>query len=215
MRTETEQDFPTGVELQARIVAFCEGSHTLERASDCGFLAVMTPTRFGGLGVNHKYWDAVRRKIGTVDEKLSWRIHSHLQVCNMINITGTPAQHDLFLPQLAAGKRIGVNATSAKELYTAIEGNVCYITGWSVSHLPISDNTILLMDGWSGTQRYYITVSSTLLSSVRRSGRGHYVWSITGGIVPLEAVLFLPRQDQVLSNEEWEAIRWRTDQSVS
>lgn len=215
MRTETEQDFLTGVELQARIDAFREGSHTLERASDCGFLAVTTPTRFGGLGVNRIYWDAVWRNIGSIDKKLGWQIHSHLQVCNIINITGTPAQHDLFLPQLAAGKRIGINATRAKELYTAIEGNVCYITGWSVSHVPISDNILLLMYGWSGTQRYYITVPSTLLSSVRRSGRGHYVWSITGGIVPLEAVLFSPRQDQVLTNEKWEAIRWRTDQSVS
>jgi len=216
MRYDTEPDFLTQAELSERLDAFRAGPQTIESVMTGGLLALQVHPRFGGLFVNDRRRHEVFKYLKEISKPVNRRVYSHWQVCRICWQWGTPAQHDFYLPQLAASKRIGVNANRAKELYTAIDGDACYVTGWGVQAVPIPDNAILLMEGWSSyEQRYYIAVPATALSSIRKSGRGNYVWSITKGIVPLHAVFFWQGGEPQPSTEKWEAIRWKTDQSAS
>ena len=106
-RELARQPYLTLEARQACIRRFEEGDRTLSRTANCGLLAFGIPAAYGGYNIPER-WGTCMYGLAWIESEIYTQIASHHCVCLMIDILGTPAHYDFFLPQLAAGKRIGV-----------------------------------------------------------------------------------------------------------
>ena len=216
----TEPDYLTSTEIQGRVEAFYTGPYTMQHAADCGLLALAVPTRFGGLYVNRLmqmslFGNKMQHDSPRDFLRQVWDIRSHFDVCYEILIKGSPTQHDFYLPQLAAGKWIGVDVPQlSRMLRVRKEGNMVVLSGSGVRlwERPYSC-LIVIRAKWEREQHLFV-IPSSAISGYRRSSHGRHYWWIDRYTVRSEAML--SNLATIAPNtEKWEATRWNTDRSAS
>src|SRR5581483_4490383 len=118
MSTVPPEGLLSEYELRDRVDVFTTGALTIDHAADCGLFALPIPPGFGGFGMPNKALWSVVHVLSAPVMRSTWQyvrdrlwvahvLRLHWHVCAGIVEYGTYAQYDFFLPQLAAGKRIG------------------------------------------------------------------------------------------------------------
>jgi len=216
MRDESERDFLTEAELRERINAFRAGPQTLEFAADCGLLALAVSTRFGGLYANQELrYKAYYGAYGDLSDIAS-DLWSHFSVCDAVTELGSPSQHDFFLPQLAAGKRIGYrDLKNSLRVKLTLSAKTCIVRGQANMWKDLPNalyliNCFIPDSGTSSTNWLMLTPSE--IRNAQHTRRGDVMFAFDSDVYPVTN--FLGIMSNLPSTEKWEAIRWRTDQSV-
>ncbi len=223
MNTQQERSFLSKIELRERLIAFAHSDGSLDSAADLGLLALYIPPRFGGLFVRVERLNQILQSLYWLRTGEKLRIPQlHGRVCSQILSYGTFAQYDLYLPRLAAGKRIGILAylnymsTSVNPSLNAIECDDGFsLTGNTVARGSVDNRSFVSLTAMLEGQARSFIVEGAALPQGRKVKRGwtlyelrrHFIaqHTLLGGLMPVVQP----------STEKWEAIRWRTDQSAS
>jgi len=209
-------------DLRERMTAFATSNGSLDAAADLGLFALNVPTRFGGLFIDwHMRGEVYRSLRPLLSHELLYAVGSHQHVCDEIYKRGTFTQHDFYLPQLAAGKRIGIHAWLVMDTpwQSSLSTKECdggfLMTGNTVARGPVSTNALVKFTAMLNGQVRTFIVEGAALPQGRKVKRGwtlyelrrHFIaqHTLLGGLMPVVQP----------STEKWEAIRWRTDQSAS
>lgn len=218
MNRQWEANFFSEGDLRERMVVFTASNGSLDIAADLGLLALSVPTRFGGLFVDRDTRGLVNRLL---TNELLYIISSHQLVCDEIYMHGTYAQYDVHLPRLAAGKRIGIRASLVMD--PSLQSSLCaekcedgfLFTGNTVARGSVNDCSLVSMTAMLERRVRSFIVEGSLLPKGHKVKRGWILYELRQHFIGQNTLLggLLPSAPP--SNEKWEAIRWRTDQSVS
>jgi hypothetical protein len=204
-------------DLWQRCERFLAGDRTLEHAADCGLLAFAVPEVFGGFGIPTEIRERLLLMLAA--RPLVVNLREHWAVCDAIIQHGTYAQYDLFLPQLAAGKRIGVLAHPVDAMSG---GSISYATKnddgfqlWAkilIRTLSEAASLVYFRCSLDGAMRSFIA-DRTLLPRGRMGKAGMARVRLRECLVPLSALLGEGHHHPDL--EAWRAIRWNSAPSES
>ena len=79
-----------------------------KKLGDLGFLGIMVPTELGGAGLGATEAALVIEEVGRVDPSMGLSVAAHNGLCVAhINLFGSDAQKKKYLPDLAAGTKLG------------------------------------------------------------------------------------------------------------
>lgn len=79
-----------------------------KKLGDLGFLGIMVPTELGGAGLGATEASLVIEEVGRIDPSMGLSVAAHNGLCVAhINLFGSDAQKKKYLPDLAAGTKLG------------------------------------------------------------------------------------------------------------
>lgn len=211
-------EYLTWDDLQERVARFLAGPHTIDFAADYGLLALAVEARFGGflIDMNARIHLLYRRYGQTL-----YPIWVHNRVCDVIYKHGTTAQYDLYLPQLAAGKRLGAWTYSRYDSHNHStiradrHSEGFSFRGDTVVNTRLNARTLVLIAALLEGQIREFIVNGDTLSEQHVSNRGRVLIQLRGYVAPRSSLLGLLEPSEIPTEEKWEAIRWRTDRSAS
>lgn len=209
-----EKDYLSDADLQERVNAFRTGPRTLERAADGGLLALAVPVRFGGLPISRARREAFHALLYRLPELAAVRaqILAHLAVCQYVLDAGTPTQYDQFLPQLAAGKRVGLLTKTPVTAATIPGADTYRLSGRTtpLTNLPAAA-LVLVRAALDGETRLFL-LHQDLVRPDWNTAHDSYHFVFAGKRVPRDTLL---GGDGTTQNAaQWEATRWRSDRSA-
>lgn len=80
----------------------------MKQLGDLGFLGILVPEEFGGVGLGYVEYAIIIEELSKVDPSIGLSVAAHNGLCtNHINMFGSEAQKKKYLPDLASGKKIG------------------------------------------------------------------------------------------------------------
>ncbi len=220
MHIENESDYLSDADLQGRVNALRGGPITLERAADCGLLALAVPVRYGGLPISHERRAAFHDRLYRLPDLFPVRAQllAHLAVCRYVLDFGTPAQYDSFLPQLAAGKRVGlltktpVSAERVNAETYRLSGRTTPLTNLPAAALVLVRATVRGEIGTGGETPLFL-LPHELVRPDLMAAHDSYHLLFAGKRVGRE--LRLGDTGTASGTAAWEATRWNRDRFAS
>jgi alkylation response protein AidB-like acyl-CoA dehydrogenase len=106
VRTFVEQ------EIKANSKKWDEDEHCpveiIPKLAELGLLGIVTPEELGGAGLDYVSVALILEEIARHDASVALMVASHNSLCSgHISVAGSPEQKKYYLPQLAAGKKMG------------------------------------------------------------------------------------------------------------
>lgn len=200
-------------EVQSRIDSFEQGPHTHEAASDWGLTAFAVPLSFGGLFVARR--DTTNFGHARLAPLTIYReIMLHHSVCYLIDLLGTYAQYDMFLPQMAAGKCIATMANATATAVTGYRYLDTYILSGTIATLTPWDERMLICFSCviDDRIRWFVVPKNLLIGSCNfTAGTGFELSSC----VVSHSCLLDGVDNPPPSDDKWRAIRWNSAPSES
>lgn len=93
MEFDESQSFPTDI---------------MQQLGEMGFLGVLVPEEFGGAGLGYVEFVIIIEELAKIDPSIALSVAAHNGLCtNHINLFASKEQKQKYLPDLAAGKKIG------------------------------------------------------------------------------------------------------------
>ncbi|KPA15484.1 butyryl-CoA dehydrogenase [Candidatus Magnetomorum sp. HK-1] len=89
---------------------------TIQQIAKQGWFGATIPKSFGGLELDTISWGLLCEEIGRASSSLLSLVTVHYMLCQAINIWGTDAQKNHWLPKLAKGEKLGAFALTEPEI---------------------------------------------------------------------------------------------------
>jgi alkylation response protein AidB-like acyl-CoA dehydrogenase len=181
---------------------------TMAHAADCGLLAIAVSPVFGGLWLQSNMWDEVYRVISYRNREFRMKITKHHAVCTLVRHYGNYSQYDLFLPQLAAGKRIG-GALQSINMKATRHDNDIVLNGSAFTPTEVQSPGLLFFRALMKDAACPMIAPLESASRIGRTNRGQVKYTFVNTRIPSYYVLDReaePQRDTSL----WEALRWNT-----
>lgn len=141
MKYDESQEFPTEI---------------FKKLGEMGFMGILVPEEYGGSGLGYIEYALIVEELAKVDPSISLSLAAHNGLCtNHILLFGNESQKKKYLPDLAAGKKIGtwclteaVSGSDAGSLLTTAEkkGGKYYINGSKtfVTHGTVGEISVIM-----------------------------------------------------------------------
>jgi alkylation response protein AidB-like acyl-CoA dehydrogenase len=229
MRAIPAEGLLTDDELRARVEAFQSGPRTMDRAADCGLFALPISPVFGGFGMPNEALWSVYYMLGAAALRSTWQyvrdelrvahiLRMHWSVCFKIIEYGTYAQYDFLLPQMASGKRIGVDTVYFGNGYLTIHADRVEdgfaLRGDTLAWSDVGATSLVLFPAWLDHARRAFLVPAPELPEGRSVKNMRVFYALRGHIV--SRITLLGGDDREPPDcEKWRAIRWNSAPSES
>lgn len=140
MKYDESQEFPTEI---------------FKKLGEMGFMGILVPEEYGGGGLGYIEYALIVEELAKVDPSVSLSLAAHNGLCtNHVLLFGNEFQKKKYLPDLAAGKKIGtwcltesVSGSDAGSLLTTAEkkGDKYYINGSKTfaTHGTIGETSVI------------------------------------------------------------------------
>jgi alkylation response protein AidB-like acyl-CoA dehydrogenase len=147
--------------------------------SELGFLGILVPEKYSGAGLGYIEYALVVEELARVDPSIALSVAAHNGLCtNHINLFANEAQKQIYLPDLASGRKLGAwgltepssgsdaagmqTTATKKDNYYILNGTKNFITNGGVGQtavvMAITDKSkgkkgisaFILEKGWKG-----------------------------------------------------------------
>lgn len=127
-----------------------------KKLGEMGFMGILVPEEYGGSGLGYIEYALIVEELSKVDPSVSLSLAAHNGLCtNHILLFGNESQKKKYLPDLAAGKKIGtwcltesVSGSDARSLLTTAEkkGGKYYINGSKTfaTHGTVGETAVIM-----------------------------------------------------------------------
>lgn len=173
--------------LRPHVIEWDEAEHfpkdVMQKMGTYGFLGVLVPEMYGGVGLGYQEYVSIIDEIAKVDSSIGLSVAAHNSLCtNHILAFGTEGQKQKYLPKLASGEWIG--AWGLTEAGTGSDAGRMQCTATrDGDHYVLNGTKTWITHGHSGEVTVIIVRTGDLLDS-----HGMSAFIIDKGIAGFESV---------------------------